>query len=153
MSQDGKDAKQPTMEKKDSQDWARQMTEYMAQAAGVQLNLASINPYFSRCVGKNDELADDDRYTLTYYVDTTVPVAQHPDAVRKIREMLEGRGLDVESYREYVDGKPEALLYARQPTSRYLVSASTSGGSDRMLFTVGTPCLMPGTPSPSAAPS
>ncbi len=137
------------MAKADAQAWAQKMTEYMAQAAGVTLSKDSINPFFSNCEGKNGEVVEDGRYTLAYHVASTVPVAEHPDAVRKLKPVLEQDGFTVTSYRETVNGRPEALLYAKHKEGRYFINVSTGGGTDRLTFTINTRCLMP----PSAPPT
>ena len=133
MSSDGKNDPLPVMARTDAQAWAQHMTEYMAQAAGITLTPSTVNPAFRPCTGRNGERADDDRYYLSYAVDSTVPLQQHPDAVRKIRDMLTGRNFDIKGYREETDGQPDALLDAYDPQGHYLVSAETGGGTDRWL--------------------
>ncbi|MFE3106850.1 hypothetical protein [Kitasatospora indigofera] len=147
----GKDDPLPVKDKKDAQAWAQQMTEHMAQSAGLQIDPASIRPLFTGCVGRNGESAPDDRYTLKYSVKSTVPLDQHPEAVRKIRDMAQKEGLTITGYRESADGKPEAFVNAEHP-SDYSLTASTSGGQDRMYLSVITPCLVPPA-SPSPTPS
>ncbi|RPE29150.1 hypothetical protein [Kitasatospora cineracea] len=138
------------MAKADTQVWAQKMTEYMAQAAGVTLNKDSVNPFFSNCEGKNGEVVEDGRYTLAYHVASTVPLAEHPGAVRKLKPVLEQDGFTVTSYRETVNGRPEALLYAKHNEGRYFINVSTGGGPDRLTFTINTRCLMPSSVSSTA---
>ncbi|MFJ1796578.1 alpha/beta hydrolase [Kitasatospora griseola] len=133
----------PVMAKSDAEAWARHMTEYMAQTADITLTPDSAKPYFSNCEGKNGEVADDGRYTLAYHAASTVPVAQHPDAVRKIKAALEKEGFAITGYRETVNDQPDALLYAKHNEGRYFIDVSTGGGTDRLTFTVNTRCLMP----------
>ncbi|MFE2915408.1 hypothetical protein ACFXI0_17140 [Kitasatospora indigofera] len=147
----GKDDPLPVKDKKDAQAWAEQMTEHTARSAGLQIDPASIKPLFTGCVGRNGESAPDDRYTLMYSVKSSVPLDQHPEAVRKIRDMAQQEGLTITSYRETADGKPEAFVNAEHP-SDYSLTASTSGGQDRMYLSVITPCLLPpASPSPTAS--
>ncbi|GAA2144799.1 hypothetical protein GCM10009760_32720 [Kitasatospora kazusensis] len=150
MSHSAENAPLPVMAKSAAQDWAQHMTAYMAQRAGFRLTESSVNPHFSPCVGRRDELANDGRYSLSYSVSGSVPLAQHPDAVRRIRDLLKERGFEVGSYRETAADGIDALLDAREPTSRYLVSAETAGGPDRLLLTVSTPCLLPPTAAGAA---
>lgn len=154
MSPDGtgKSDLLPVKSKADAQSWAQQITEHMAQVSGVQINQEPARPFFSPCTGRNGESAPDDRYTLMYAVHRTVARAQHPEVVRRIRAMLKDEGLTIKSYRETLDGQPEALLYASHPESRYFVEASTAGGDDRMVLSVTTPCLMPPGAPQSPAP-
>ncbi|MFB7949911.1 hypothetical protein ACFC6L_33965 [Kitasatospora phosalacinea] len=140
----------PVMAKSDAQAWAQQMTEYMAQSADVTLTADTVKPFFSNCEGKNGEVADDGRYTLAYHVASTVPLAEHPDAVRKIKTALEKDGFTITSYRETVNDQPDALLYAKHNEGRYFIDVSTGGGTDRLTFTVNTRCLMPPSVSPTA---
>ncbi|MET9617494.1 hypothetical protein [Kitasatospora indigofera] len=140
------------MARQDAQDWARHMTEFMAQTAGITLTPDIKEPSFDPCVGKNDEVAKDGRYTLSYAAYSDTPLDSHPEAVRKIRTMLEGEGFKISSYREEVDGKPNALLDATQIEGRYLVSAETTVTKNLLLLRVNTRCLMPPT-TPSSTPS
>ncbi|MER6365132.1 hypothetical protein [Kitasatospora sp. NPDC001527] len=141
----------PVKSKADAQTWAQQITEHMARTAGIEPDPATIDALFTPCTGKNGETADDDRYILMYSVKSHVPRAQHPEAVRKIRDMLTGEGLTEEGYRETVDGKPDALVDAFHPSSRYTATASTAGTGDLMYLSVITPCLLP--PSDGPTPS
>ena len=150
----GKDDPLPVKDKKDAEAWARQMTEHMAQTAGIKIDPASIKPLFSGCTGRNGESAPDDRYILMYSVKSNVPKAQHPEVVRKIRDMLKTEGLTITTYQETVDGKvdgeTDAYVNGDHPTA-YSLTASTSGNGDRMYLRVTSPCLMPpATPSPSS---
>jgi hypothetical protein len=142
----------PVMARADAQAWARHMTAYMAEAAGITLTDSTADPAFRSCTGRNGETAPDDRFSLSYAVDSTVPLRQHPEAVRRIRRILEGRGFEVRSYREELQGEPSALLDAYEPTGHYLVSAETGGGTDRMLLRISTPCLRPPATPASPAP-
>ncbi|WP_431676449.1 hypothetical protein [Kitasatospora sp. KL5] len=147
MSTPGRNDPLPVMAKADARAWAQHMTESLAQSAGVTLTPTTAKPFFGNCVGKHDEVADDGRYTLSYAVDSTVPLQHHPEAVKKIRAALERQKFSIDGYRETWEGRPSALLDAADTDGRYLVSVETGGGTDRLLFRVNTRCLMP----PSAA--
>ncbi|MEV7783183.1 hypothetical protein [Kitasatospora sp. NPDC088351] len=146
----GKDDPLPVKSREEAQAWARQLTEHLAQAAGIQINDEPISPGFNSCVGKNGESAPDDRFTLSYGAHSNVPNAQHNDVVRKVRDLLKGEGLDITDYREMPDRSPQSLVFARHPTSRYVVDVSSTAGDDRMVLSVITPCLKP--PSASSSP-
>lgn len=142
----------PVKSKTDAQAWAQQITEHMARTAGIEIDPTTVGALFTPCTGRNGETASDDRYILMYSVKSTVPRAQHPEAVRKIRDMLTGEGLTVTGYRETVDDKPDALVDAYHPGSRYSATASTSGHGDRMYLGITTPCLLPPSEEPSPTP-
>ncbi|MFD4661396.1 hypothetical protein ACFWP2_37950 [Kitasatospora sp. NPDC058444] len=149
MSTPGPNDPIPVKARQDAQAWAQHMTEYMAQTAGTALDPASVEPVFSNCVGKHDEVRDDGRYKLSYAVYSSAPLEQHPEAVRKVRTMLEQQGFKIDGYRETVDDKVNTILDASQESSQYLVTVSTTKGG-LLLFLVKTPCLMPPTPSPTS---
>ncbi|KJS53758.1 hypothetical protein VM98_23235 [Streptomyces rubellomurinus subsp. indigoferus] len=149
MSTPSADEPLPVKPRQDAQDWAQHMTEYMAQAAGVVLDPGSAEPFFNDCVGKHDEVAKDGRYKMSYAVYSSAPLEQHPEAVRKVRTMLEQQGFNIDGYRETTNGKVDTVLDASQSSSRYLVTVETTTGG-LLLFRVNTPCLMPPT-TPSAA--
>ncbi|MER6301840.1 hypothetical protein ABT247_20075 [Kitasatospora sp. NPDC001539] len=142
MSTPGPDDPLPVKSRQDAQDWAKHMTESMAQTAGVTLDTSSVEPIFSDCVGNRDEVRQDGRYKLSYAVYSSTPLEQHPEAVRKARTMLEQQGFTIDGYRERANGKVDAVLDASQASSRYLVTVQTT--KDGLLaFSVNTPCLMP----------
>ncbi|RKT17585.1 hypothetical protein BX285_1963 [Streptomyces sp. 1114.5] len=149
MSTPGPNDPLPVKARQDAQDWAQHMTEYMAQTAGVTLDPGSVEPFFSDCVGKHDEVREDGRYKLSYAVYSSAAREQHPEAVRKIRTMLEQQGFKIDGYREDIDGKVDTILDASQASSRYLVTVETTKGG-LLAFSVRTPCLMP--PTPTGAP-
>ncbi|MEV6975156.1 hypothetical protein [Kitasatospora sp. NPDC093806] len=137
----------PVMARQEAQDWAQHMTEYMAQTAGGTITPDTVRPSFRQCVGKNDEVANDGRYTMSYAAYSPIALEQHPEAARRIRTMLEQQEFQVSGYRETLNGKVQALLDAFQPSGRYLVSVETMASGD-LMFRISTRCLMP----PSAKP-
>ncbi|MEE1788906.1 hypothetical protein PUR71_39305 [Streptomyces sp. SP17BM10] len=144
MSTPGPNDPLPVKARQDAQDWAKHMTEYMAQTAGAVLDTGSTEPIFSDCVGKNDEVVNDGRYKLMYAVYSSTPLEQHPEAIRKVRTMLEQQGFKIDGYRESINGKVDTILDASQPSSRYLITVETTTGG-LLAFRVRTPCLMPPT--------
>ncbi len=144
MSTPGPNDPLPVKARQDVQDWAKHMTEYMAQTAGVTLDPSSVEPIFSDCVGKNDEVRKDGRYKMSYAVYSSAPLEQHPEAVRKVRTMLEQQGFKIDGYRESINGEVNTALDASQASSRYLVTVQTTKGK-LLSFIVNTPCLMPPT--------
>lgn len=146
MSTPGPNDPLPVKARQDAQDWAQHMIGYMARTAGAALDAGSAEPKFSNCVGKNDEVLNDGRYKLSYVAYSSVPLDQHPDAVRKVRAMLEQQGFKIDGYRETTNDKLDTVLDASQESSRYMVTVETTTGG-LLLFRVRTPCLMPPTPS------
>ncbi|MFD8757123.1 hypothetical protein ACFV0O_40045 [Kitasatospora sp. NPDC059577] len=141
----------PVKARQDAQDWADHMTAYMAQTAGVALDPGSAEPFFNDCVGRNDEVAEDGRYTMSYAVYSSAPLDRHPEAVRKVRTMLEQQGFTIDGYRETADGKVDTVVDASQASSRYLITVQTTTGG-LLLFRVNTPCLLPPPPSAPSGP-
>ncbi|MEV7779741.1 hypothetical protein [Kitasatospora sp. NPDC088351] len=139
----GKDDPLPVKSKEESEAWARQLVEHLAQVAGIEINDEPVRPGFTSCVGRNGESAPDDRFTLTYGVHSNVPNARHNEVVRKVRDRLKDEGLKIVGYREMPDGSPESTVSARHPVSDYLVDVSSTAGDDRISLLVVTPCLKP----------
>ncbi len=138
---EGKDDPLPVKSHTDDEAWTQQLTEHVARSADSQIDPATVDPFFSPCMGKNGETAPDDRYILIHGANATVPVAQHPEAVRRIRAMPEKEGLTIEGHRKTVDGVPDAVMHA---PGRYPLSVdSVAHGEDRMALIVITPCLVP----------
>ncbi|GLW72808.1 hypothetical protein Kpho02_51070 [Kitasatospora phosalacinea] len=133
----------PVMARGDAASWARELIAYLARSAGLVLAPGSVRPFFGTCTGRNGERAGDGRYTLAQHADGPLPAARHPAAVRALRAVLERDGFTVTAYRETVDGRPDALLYARHPAGRYFLDLGTGGGTDRFVLTVRTRCLRP----------
>ncbi|WP_395292197.1 hypothetical protein ACF9IK_00210 [Kitasatospora hibisci] len=144
-SSNGKDAPLPVKSRDEALSWARQLTEHLAQVAGIQINDEHADPVFTSCVGKNGESAPDDRFTLSYAVHSTVPNARHNDVVHKLRDLLTNEGLKISTYQETAANQPNSIVTARHPESRYVVDVSSTAGDNRMVLGVTTPCLKPPT--------
>ncbi|MFI6845649.1 hypothetical protein [Kitasatospora sp. NPDC050467] len=144
-----KDAPLPVKSRDEALTWARQLTEHLAQTAGIQINDEPADPVFTSCVGKNGESAPDNRYTLSYAIHSDVPNAQHNDVVHKVKNLLTHEGLKISTYQETHAAEPNSIVTARHPESRYVVDVSSTAGDDRMVVGVTTPCLMPPTASTS----
>ncbi|MFE7563308.1 hypothetical protein [Kitasatospora sp. NPDC057500] len=138
-----KDAPLPAKSRDDALAWAQQITEHLAQAAGIQINAEPADPFFSPCVGRNGESAPDDRFTLSYAVHSYVPNAQHNDVVRTVRDVLMAEGLKISEYQETPATEPNSTVTARHPESRYVIDVSSTAGDNRMVLGVTTPCLKP----------
>ncbi|MFJ9844587.1 hypothetical protein ACIRYZ_29885 [Kitasatospora sp. NPDC101155] len=147
----GKNDPLPVKSRQETLDWAKQLTEHLAQTAGIRINDEPADPVFTSCIGKNGETAPDDRYILIYGVHSNVPNAQHNDVVRKVRDRLTSEGLKITEYQETQGAEPDSTVSARHPNSRYVVDVASTAGNDRMVLSVTTPCLMP--PSASPAPT
>ncbi|MFF1901921.1 hypothetical protein [Kitasatospora sp. NPDC058218] len=141
----GKDAPLPVKSRDDALAWARQITEHLAQTAGIQINAEPAARLFTPCVGRNGESAPDDRYILDYAVHSDVPNTQHNDVVREVRDLLTKEGLKISDYQETPATQPNSIVTARHPESRYVVDVSSTAGDNRMVLGVTTPCLKPPT--------
>ncbi|WP_406192355.1 hypothetical protein OH807_00780 [Kitasatospora sp. NBC_01560] len=148
----GKDDPLPVKSRDDALTWARQITEHLAQTAGIQINAEPVDPFYSPCVGRNGESAPDDRYTLFYAVHSYVPNGRHNDVVRKARDLLTTEGLKISAYEETSTAAPSSTVTARHPESRYVVDVSSTAGDNRMVLGVTTPCLKPPTGPSAPAP-
>ncbi|MFD9593984.1 hypothetical protein ACFWA9_14655 [Kitasatospora sp. NPDC059973] len=147
----GKDAPLPVKSREDALAWARQITDHLAQGAGIQINAEPADPVFTSCVGRKGESAPDDRFTLSYAVHSYVPNTQHNDVVRKVRDLLTSEGLKISTYQETPATQPNSVVTARHPESSYVVDVSSTAGDNRMVLGVTTPCLKP--PTGSATPT
>ncbi|MFE2728406.1 hypothetical protein [Kitasatospora sp. NPDC059327] len=148
----GKDAPLPVKSRDDALTWVQQITEHLAQTAGIQINAEPADPVFTSCVGKNGESAPDDRFILSYAVHSDVANTQHNDVVRKVRDLLTSEGLKISTYQEAPTAQPNSIVTARHPESRYVVDVSSTAGDNRMVLGVTTPCLKPPTGPSAPAP-
>jgi hypothetical protein len=149
MSPSGDDpnAPLPRMEKDAAVKWAEDYTAYMARLTGVDLTPSTAKVNFETCVGENDEVPEDGRYSLFYYVYSPAPVTEHTRVVRTLRRELPQRGYEVTAYREFQDAYTSAVFRARSEKNAYLVSATTVGSGktkpQALSFAVRTPCMLP----------
>ncbi|MBT2528097.1 hypothetical protein J7E91_22430 [Streptomyces sp. ISL-99] len=137
----------PRMTRQAALKWAQDYTAYMGGIAGVDIDRSTEVPRFRNCVGKNDEVAEDGRFTLTYYVFAEVPHTQHTAAVRALKSRLEKEGYEMAGYREYQDAYYSASLSARHKEHGYTVMADTNKpkktSPDSMSFSANVPCMLP----------
>jgi hypothetical protein len=71
---------------------AREYTQTMARHAGVELKSSDEVIHFYDCVGEHDEVAEDGRFYLKYYIEGDLPRGQHIETVRKLRKALKKQG-------------------------------------------------------------
>ncbi|MFD8565969.1 hypothetical protein [Streptomyces sp. NPDC057694] len=146
-SDDDANAPLPRMSKDDAVKWAEKYTAHMAELAGVELTVSSAKTNFEDCVGAKDEVAEDGRYSLYYYVDSPAPVSEHTRIVRKLRSELSKQGYEVTSYREFKDSYESAAFSARNKKKGYSVEADTVGSGktkpQAFNFAVRTSCMLP----------
>ncbi|MER7580323.1 hypothetical protein [Kitasatospora sp. NPDC097691] len=151
----GKNDPLPVKSNQEALDWARQITDHVAQVAGTRVNEEPEIINFTPCIGKKGEHASDGRYTLFYAVHADVPDDQQNEVLRKVRDLLTGEGLKVTEYQEIPAGnppaQPAAAFSARHPNSQYVVDVDSTRGHNRMSLSVRTPCLLP--PPKSAPPT
>ncbi|WP_344406182.1 hypothetical protein [Streptomyces longisporus] len=135
------------MAKDDALKWAKDSTAHMAELTDVELLPDTAKVHFEACVGANDEVAEDGRYSLFYYVYSPAPATDHTRIVRKLRSELSKRGYEVTSYREFRSAYASAVFRARGKKTSYSVEAETVGSGkrkpQRFSFAVRTPCMLP----------
>ncbi|MEV6741670.1 hypothetical protein AB0N14_34090 [Streptomyces sp. NPDC051104] len=148
MSQsDDRNAPLPRMEKEAALKWAKDYTEYMARLTGVELTASTAKVHFEACVGENDEVAEDGRYSLFYYVYSPAPVTEHTRVAKTLRRELSQQGYEVTSYREFKNAYTSMIFSARNKKNSYRVTADTVGSGktepQELSFAVRTPCMLP----------
>lgn len=134
----------PRKSREDSLAWAKHYTSTMAHYAGVKVG-NKYGPFtdFEDCIGQNDEVADDGRYTLTYTVYAEVPLEEHIPAVRKLRAALKNHGgVEVSSYEERPQSH-EVVLDGRHKTEKFSLIADTAKPPNTLRLSVSTPCYLP----------
>ncbi|MEV1084357.1 hypothetical protein AB0I98_40150 [Streptomyces sp. NPDC050211] len=144
---DNPNAPLPRMEKDAALKWAKDYTAYMARLTDVELIPSTAEVNFEACIGENDEVAEDGRYSLFYYIRSPAPVTEHTRVVRTLRQELPGQGYEVTGYREFKDAYESAVFRANNKKNSYRVTAETVGSGktkpQRLSFSVRTPCMLP----------
>ncbi|MFJ2558733.1 MULTISPECIES: hypothetical protein [unclassified Streptomyces] len=136
----------PRMSREKAEEWAMHWTGSMARTANAEIQ-PETDPElpaakFTDCVGKNNEVVDDGRFTLRYSVRAKLPKAQHPEAIRAIRDTLKEKGFEIQGYRSDPTKDPANLVDATHPKDHQFVSAGDV--TDELLtLIVVTPCLLP----------
>ena len=147
QSDDSKNVPLPRMEKDAALKWAKDYTAYMARIAAVELTPSTAKAHFEACIGANDEVAEDGRYSLFYYVNSPAPVTEHTRVVRTLRRELSKQGYEVTGYREFKDAYESAVFRANNKDNSYRVTAETVGSGktkpQALSFSVRTPCMLP----------
>jgi hypothetical protein len=135
------------MAKDEALRWAKDYTEYMAKLTDVELLPDTEKVHFEDCLGKNDEVAEDGRYSLFYYIYSPAPATDHTRIVRQLRRDLPQRGYEVVDYREFKNAYESSIFAARNKKNDYTVEAETVGSGktkpQRFSFAVRTPCMLP----------
>lgn len=147
QSDDGPNAPLPRMTKDAALKWAKDYTAYMAQLTNVNILPSTESINFESCVGENDEVAKDGRFSLFYYVYSPAPTSEHTRIVRTLRKELPRHGYEVTAFREFKDAHTSAVFRARNEKNDYHVAADTVGSGktkpQRLSFSVRTPCMLP----------
>ncbi|WP_330240898.1 hypothetical protein [Streptomyces sp. NBC_00525] len=144
MSDEGANEPLPRMSKEKAESWAKHWTDSMVKTAHARLDPESARPTasFTDCVGRDNETADDGRFTLRYSVRGTLPRAGHPAAVTAVKDTLKKKGFEIQTFVVNEDEEPANVVDARHPEDRQFVSVG-SVGKDLLVFIVNTPCLLP----------
>ncbi|MFD7918140.1 hypothetical protein ACFV3R_02750 [Streptomyces sp. NPDC059740] len=147
QSEDDPNTPLPRVAKDSALNWARDYTVYMARLTDVDLDASTEKVNWEACVGENNEVAKDGRYSLFYYIYSPAPTTEHTHVVRTLRHTLSRHGYRITGYREFKDSYTTAVFDARNEKSSYLVSAETVGSGknkpQRLSFSVRTPCMLP----------
>lgn len=145
MSQQTDDINKPLPRKsrEESLQWAKDYTSTMARYADVEISSdPAPRKRFDICVGQNDEVAEDGRYTLTYTGYAKLPDKQHIPAIRKLRKALEEHGVRITSHTER-PATPEAIMYGRSDSEGYSLIADSVNPPGTLRLSVSTPCFLP----------
>ncbi|MCD0483946.1 hypothetical protein LO771_16475, partial [Streptacidiphilus sp. ASG 303] len=89
---DGKNDPLPRLSRERATRWAEEHTARMAEAAGVELDRKSAESIFEECVGRNDEVVRDGRYSLYYTVYAPVARERQTEVARRLRADFEKGG-------------------------------------------------------------
>ncbi|MFJ7077985.1 hypothetical protein [Streptomyces sp. NPDC098781] len=137
----------PRREKDAALKWAKDYTAYMARITDVQLTPSTAKVHFEACIGANDEVAEDGRYSLFYYVNSPALATEHTHVVRTLRRELSEQGYEVTGYREFKNAHESAVFRAGNKENAYRVTAETVGSGktkpQALSFSVRTPCMLP----------
>ncbi|WP_128512538.1 hypothetical protein [Streptomyces inhibens] len=133
----------PRKSRADALAWAKQYTAAMAHYAETKIsNDPAPRESFEECIGRNDEVADDGRFTLTYAVYAHLPQKDHIEAVRKVRTALKQHGVEITSYEER-PARPEVLLHGFHNKEHFSLIADSVKPPNLLRFSVSTPCFLP----------
>ncbi|MEW2547051.1 hypothetical protein AB0910_14940 [Streptomyces sp. NPDC047002] len=138
-----KNAPLPRMSREDAQSWAAHFAQSIARSANAEVDAKSVRPQFSDCVGRNDEMAGDGRFTLTYRAHAPLAAQRHGSAAAKIKDDLEQRGLEIMSFRNDASLDPAVVLEARSQDKHFSIDVSGYRSPDELHLVVFTPCLLP----------
>ncbi|MFD8967644.1 hypothetical protein ACFV0C_22055 [Streptomyces sp. NPDC059568] len=139
---DGVNAPLPRMSQEKAEAWAKHWTESMARTAQAEIAPETATADFGNCTGRNNESADDGRFTLNYNARARLPKERHTEAVRAIRDALKKQGFEIVAYRSDPELKPANLVDAKHPKDHQFVSAGDVT-DDLLTLIVNTPCLLP----------
>lgn len=137
----------PRMKKGVALQRAEKYTAYMAQLAQVELLPQTAKTHYEACVGENNEVPEDGRYSLFYYIYSPAPSSEHTRIVHTLLRKLPYHGYEVTSYREFKSAYSSAVFRAQNKKNKYHVAAETVGSGktrpQRFSFSVRTPCMLP----------
>ncbi|CAG6391852.1 conserved exported hypothetical protein [Actinacidiphila cocklensis] len=133
----------PRMSRQDAQTWAAHFAESMARSAGAPIDATSVKPQFSDCVGKNDEVAHDGRFYLTYRAEVPLPAHKQGSAGARIRDDLQKRGYEITSFRDDDTVDPAVVLEAYNPDQDFSIRVAGYKAPEVLNLGVFTPCLLP----------
>ncbi|MFE1177022.1 hypothetical protein [Streptomyces sp. NPDC058773] len=144
--EDDKNAPLPRKSEAQALSEARHYTKALAGSSGVVLSPRTAVKDLHTCVGKDDETAEDGRFTLTYHVRGELPRQQHIAAARRLREAMEGQRISVDHLDERPgDDRPVILdgSVAGKRKERISLTVESVEGPDSLQYVVTTPCYLP----------
>ncbi|MGW1183760.1 hypothetical protein ACWD7Y_32415 [Streptomyces drozdowiczii] len=144
MSDEGANDPLPRMSKEKAEKWAKHWADSMVGTAHARLDPKTARPTasFTDCIGRNNEVADDGRFTLRYSVRGTLPRSDHAAAVTAIKDTLKKKGFEIQTFVVNEDEEPANAVDARHPEDHQFISVG-SVDKDLLVFIVVTPCLLP----------
>ncbi|MFF4521575.1 hypothetical protein [Streptomyces bluensis] len=144
--EDDKNAALPRKSEKQALSEAQQYTEAMARYSGVVLSSGTAVKDVYDCVGKDDEIAEDGRFTLTYHIKGELPREKHIAAARRLSKALEGHRITVDSLDERPgDDRPVILdgSVVGKQKERISLTVESIEAPDGLQYVVTTPCYLP----------
>ncbi|MET9291307.1 hypothetical protein [Streptomyces sp. NPDC003077] len=133
----------PRKSREEALRWAQQYTRAMAHDADVKPAPKTEVKRFHNCVGKNDEVAEDGRFTLTYHIEGDLPRDRHIAAARKLRTALEQHGITGITTTERPQDSRPVDMRGHNKKERFHVRLYSLDNPDQLQFTVTTSCFLP----------
>jgi len=136
----GKDEKVETKSKTDVVALARGQAEQVAQLTGGTLEQWETRS--SACTGRNGEIADDGRWSLSAFAAVKLPADKHVKGLQAVHDQWQSKNWEITTFRTLPDGV-RGVLDGRDPTNGLTVSLASSVGKTQLALTMGSACYQP----------